>query len=375
MASTSIYGIDYPVNTDLVTNGAAQMQLLATDTDTAINTQVGTLWGRNALHNGSMRFNYRNGQSSFIADRWLTTKSAGATVAWTRTALGVTANLPEYVQAEINGNVTVAGGASDYVTVGQNIESVRTFAGRTVKVTFYAKAAAGTPKLGVSIDQNFGTGGSPSATVTGTGQAVTLSTTYARYTLTFVVASISGKTLGTGGDDFTLLNFWLDAGSTLATRSGTVGNQTGQIYITGVQAETDYVTPLEWRPDGIEEQLLARYFWTTFQQGVYLSAGGVAAAVGEVAFAGSSDGSGFVNMTVHFPTAMFKNPTVTFFTFTAGTLGSFDMLRSGSTATNAVQALAAGNGRKSIAFRTTLTIGAVWVVATMIGHITADTGW
>ena len=377
MAATSIYSIDYPANTDLVTNGAAQMQLLAGDVETALNTQVLNLWGRNAIHNPSMKLNYRNGQSSFIADRWLTTKSAGATVTWTRTALGVTANLPEYVGGEINGNVTVAGGASDYVTVGQNIESVRTFAGRTVKLSFYARAASGTPKLGASFDQNFGTGGAPSATVTGTGQSVTLTTTYTRYSLTFTVPSISGKTLGTGGDDFLLLNFWLDAGSTLATRSGSVGNQTGQIYITGVQAEADYLTPLEWRPESIEEQLCSRYFWCTYQQGVYLSAGGagVAGAIGVTAFSGSSDGSGYFNIYVQYPTAMFKVPTVTYFTGTAGTLGSFDMLRSGSTSTAAMQALGAGNGRKSIAARTTASIGAVWVVATMSGHIVADTSW
>jgi hypothetical protein len=98
----------------------------------------------------------------------------------------------------------------------------------------------------VSIDQNFGTGGSPSALVAGNGQAVTLSSTWTRYSLTFAIPSASGKTLGTNDDSSTQLNFWCSAGSNYATRSGNVGVQSNGIAFWGMQLEIGSVaTPLE----------------------------------------------------------------------------------------------------------------------------------
>ena len=87
-------------------------------------------------------------------------------------------------------------GAGAFNAVTQQIEDVRRLAGKTVTVSFWAVAGAGTPKLGVSLNQIFGTGGSPSAYVPTAGQAVTLTTSLARYALTFTLPSVAGKTLG-----------------------------------------------------------------------------------------------------------------------------------------------------------------------------------
>jgi hypothetical protein len=78
--------------------------------------------------------------------------------------------------------------------IGQNIEDVRTFAGQTITISFYAKADT-TRTITPQILQRFGSGGS--TTVTALGTALNITTSWARYSSTFSVPSISGKTIGT----------------------------------------------------------------------------------------------------------------------------------------------------------------------------------
>jgi len=75
------------------------------------------------------------------------------------------------------------------------VEDVRTFAGQTVTLSFWAKADS-TRTLGLVMGQYFGTGGS--TTVYTTIEGLTLTTGWVRYSRTFTVPSIAGKTIGTG---------------------------------------------------------------------------------------------------------------------------------------------------------------------------------
>lgn len=162
--------------------------------------------------------------------------------------------------------VTSVAGVGNYCLLAQKIEDVRILAGQTVTISFWAKAASGTPSIGLSIEQSFGSGGSPD--VTGTGQAQALTTTWTQYTKTFTLSSISGKTVGAANTHFTNVVFWLDAGSNFATRSGSIGQASKTVSIAQVQLEVGPVaTPFEQRPYGMELALCQRYFFKTFQQG------------------------------------------------------------------------------------------------------------
>jgi hypothetical protein len=79
----------------------------------------------------------------------------------------------------------------------QKIEDVRTLANQSVTVSFWAKASAST-SLDVSFVQNFGSGGSTAVNVT--AQTVALTTSWQRFTKTFSIPSISGKTVGTSSN-------------------------------------------------------------------------------------------------------------------------------------------------------------------------------
>jgi hypothetical protein len=76
----------------------------------------------------------------------------------------------------------------------QSIEDVRTFAGETITVSFWAKAASAIT-LTSSYTQFFGSGGSSPVDITGSSHSIT--TSWVRYSGTVTVPSISGKTIGT----------------------------------------------------------------------------------------------------------------------------------------------------------------------------------
>ena len=164
--------------------------------------------------------------------------------------------------------VTSVAGANNYYKLQQPIEDVRILAGQTVTVSFWAKAASGTPSIALELYQFFGTGGSPSAAVPGIGQAQALTTTWTKYSKTFAIPSLAGITLGTTANtSYTVLGFWIDAGTSFSGvggRAAGIGTQVSKtVSIAQVQLEVGPVaTPFEQRPIGMELALCQRYFET-----------------------------------------------------------------------------------------------------------------
>jgi len=198
---------------------------------------------------------------------------------------------------------TGGAGAASYSAFYQNMEDVRRLSNKTVTVSFWAKAATGTPKIGVSIDQSFGSGGSPSAYVSGTGQAVTISTTWTRYSRTFTVPSTSGKTVGTNGDSATPVSFWLSSGTTNNSFAGGIGVQSGTFTLWGVQLEIGSVaTPLE-KPDPQQDWAKCLRFFYASTAANYL--GG--------SYAGYISAGTTIYITQPFPTLMRAPPTIAVF--------------------------------------------------------------
>lgn len=163
----------------------------------------------NAIINGNFDYWQRNTSFSspisgaYTADRWRVDFDGTIgtyTVARQSFTLGQT-DVPGEPLYFLRWNHTVAGSGSTSRTLSQRVESVKSFAGKSVTLSFYAKADT-SRTLSMQLNQAFGTGGSPSATVVGNAQNFSVTTAWQKFTLTFSVASISGKTLGTAGNDF-----------------------------------------------------------------------------------------------------------------------------------------------------------------------------
>jgi len=132
--------------------------------------------------------------------------------------------------------------------------------------------------------------------VMSTGIAIQLGTSWARYTATIAVPSISSKTLGTAANNYTRIEFWYSSGATNNATAGNIAVQSGTIQLWGVQLEIGSVaTPLE-RPDPQVDLANCQRFYCT---GAW-RLDGTAAVTG----AGAST-------TLTFPTTMRANPTVT----------------------------------------------------------------
>jgi len=139
-------------------------------------------------------------------------------------------------------------GSCTLPAITQRIEDVRTFAGQTVTVSFWAKANANVTISNVNLAQVFGSGGS--ATVDNPNYNINITTSWVRYTSTFNVPSIAGKTIGTGS----YLN--------LSIQLNTMSSQTIDFW--GMQVEAGSVaTAFQTATGTIQGELSAaqRYYW------------------------------------------------------------------------------------------------------------------
>jgi len=279
MATSTNYGWAEPDNSSLVKNGASDIRTLGNAIDVSLwNSGFGQA-GKNKIFNGDFTINQRAFTSntttaSFNFDRWLQQNSGGTFTVTPQSFTAGSAPVAGYEAATyLQGITATQSVAGDYAIITQRIENVRTFAGNTVTISFYAKANTGTPKIGVEVQQNFGSGGSPSATVSTPAGSITLTTSFARYSITVAVPSISGKTVGTTANTSYLeLNLWTSSGATNATRASSIGIQNFTASIWGVQVEYgSYATPFQTATGTIQGELAAcqRYYYRMTAPQVY----------------------------------------------------------------------------------------------------------
>lgn len=229
---------------------------------------------RNKIINGNFDIWQRGTSQTTIgygsADRWVcgnvgTTKTASQQ----SFALGQT-DVPGNPKYYMRHEITSVAGANNECRVVQKIESVLTLTGKQATLSFWAKANSN-KNIAIEFVQSFGTGGTPSTAITGIGsQLVALTTSWKQYTITVNIPSITGKTIGTNGDDSLSVHFWFDAGSSLASRTANLGQQSGTFDIAQVQLEEGSVaTPFEERPIGVELALCQRYYEKSYLLDTY----------------------------------------------------------------------------------------------------------
>lgn len=226
-----------------------------TTVSSLVSINTGQIAGlRNKIINGNFS-NWQRSTSATIAsgasgypsaDRWYVSNTSGisCTLSLATPTVGTEITYGRYY---LSGAFTGTGVTGSII--GQKIEDVTQFSGKTITVSFYAADSVATA-MTVSAVQNFGTGGSPSTAVTTTSSAITIGTALSgRLSVTFTLPSITGKTLGTNNDSYLDIQF-----------SPTVAN-VHTFLLALVQVEYGSVaTTFEQRPNALELALCQRYY-------------------------------------------------------------------------------------------------------------------
>jgi len=209
---------------------------------------------KNLIINGRFDF-WQRGTSftgdEYTADRWRQALSGGtSTVSRQSFTLGQT-EVPGNPVYYLRQSCSVGNGNCG---IDQKIEDVRTGAGGPVTVSFWAKGTnpPGYGYWAMQLWQRFGTGGSPSGAVRN-DKELTVTSEWKKYTFTYELESVSGKTLGTNNDH----------NVDLIIRQHENDNNTGawELNLANVQVEFGRnATEFEHRSYGEELALCQRYF-------------------------------------------------------------------------------------------------------------------
>ena len=187
----------------------------------------------------------------YTTDRWKSGDGSGGSPARTASqqvfALGQTDVPDAHYYFRHDQTSGTSNGNSSFTT---RIEDVTRTAGKTLTLSFYAKANA-SMTIGPRFIQGFGSGGSPSSSVEITETTVTIGTSWTKHTLTVTMPSISGKTIGSDGvhTSSTILN--IDFNPT-----GTFTFEIAQVQLELGSVATDF----EHRSYGEELALCQRYY-------------------------------------------------------------------------------------------------------------------
>jgi hypothetical protein len=267
------------------------------------------LAGKNKIINGDFAINQRNFTTDSVGgfgfDRFICAFSGATATATAQTFTPGTAPVTGYEAKNFLRLATTTG--NDFCRVSQPIESVRTFAGQTATLSFWAKGTNPTTagNLRVRLQQVFGTGGSANVDIA--EQTFVLTANWTRYSFTFAVPSIAGKTIGTDGTD----KLSVDIGQLSSTST-----DSWTLDLWGVQMEAGSIaTPFQTATGTIQGELAAcqRYFAKSYAQSV---APGTANGDGIPAF---FQATSVANNTpygiLQFPVTMRAAPTITCYSY------------------------------------------------------------
>lgn len=229
-------------------------------------SSVRLLLGKNVLINGNFDFNQRavtGSRTSAVAEEFYTTDrwvcgfvNVNGNWGVGGTPLGAIRGSRRY----LGFNITSVASNNSAAYIGQKVENCDTLAGKTVTLSLWARSNVAGKKIGARLLQLMGTGGSPSPnTSTENSTPITLTTEFQRYSFTFTLPSVLGKTRGSSGNDslFVVLDYCAPA----SFYGGALVGQTGLFEVAQIQLEEgSTASDFAARPLGTELVLCQRYY-------------------------------------------------------------------------------------------------------------------
>jgi hypothetical protein len=258
----------------------------------------------------------------YTATMWLANAGTGAaTVSQSTRTLG---SEPSYLtrpsKYRLAFNQTSTSTANP--TIGQKFEGVGQYNGQSITVqASLAAAAALTGVTAVRYIQFFGTGGSPSSTVTGTtAVSWALTTTEQKFSVMLNIPSISGKTIGTNGNDYLRIDLLLATGATY-----TIYCSQFQVDVCPATASTNTTgtggVPHKFRYAGLraERTRVSAYFYKSYNDGV--NPGSATGAGAMLYYVSGPVGSNAAALAFHYGIRMRTTPAVTYYSPATGASG------------------------------------------------------
>lgn len=282
--------------------------------------------------------------SGYTADRWcIGFNGSGATRTITRQAFTVgQTDVPSNPTYYLRYAQSVAGSDGTYNFIVQRLEDVSRLSGKTVTLSFYAKADSARNII-TQVEQNFGSGGSSAVYVGDVIHALT--TSWQLFTKTLTLPSVSGKTIGANNFLSVYIMFPV--------------NTTFTIDIANVQLNYGSVA-LPFVPRSFDDELRScqRYYEKSYNQSV---APGAVSALGQQSRI-ISTGYFTSDTSIVFSTVKRVAPTVTIYSPQNGSAGYAEEIEISSifVANRAVSS--ASIGERSASFQSndgTFTIGNV----------------
>jgi hypothetical protein len=200
-------------------------------------------------------------------------------------------------------------------------EILWTTQGKKVTVSFWARLHSGsTPvDVDVEIEQNFGTGGSPSSPVIVTTTPATITTSWTRFSKTFTLGAINGKTRGTSSPYLSM--------RVKMPLSATYNLEFGWFDMKALGTISNYVHP-GMRNDWIE---CSRYYWKTQERNVAVDTTSVVGSVSS-----QETGTECAALNTRFPCEMRAVPTIVWHAPSTGATAKIDRAGTAVTVTGTV---------------------------------------
>jgi hypothetical protein len=246
--SQTFDNVSVGTNGQVLTADSAAATGLAWTTVSGAATSLGYSAGKNKVINGDFNVWQRGttftSQYAYVSDRWVYYQNGSGAVTTSSQQTFTPGNTISGYEPSffLRVNQTTAGTGATTNSILTNLEDVRLFAGQTATISFWAKAGSGTPSITPGMFQTFGTGGS--AQVATSYTAIPITTSWARYTQTISIPSISGKTIGTNSyvtlnlaipvNTVQTIDFWgvqLEAGSTATAFQTATGTLQGELAL------------------------------------------------------------------------------------------------------------------------------------------------
>lgn len=328
-ALTGSLSVDGSVTTAKLANSAVTTIKIANNavTRAKLSTDLqGDISGRNYIINGAMQIwqaatSLASGTGYRYSADMVPTNSIGTTYTVIQQPFTVgQTDVDPQAQVAYRAGVTSVAGAGNLCYVQFPIEDVRTLAGKQVTFSFYAMSTSGNRTIAIEMGQIFGSGGS--AIVTTYFGQVTITTTWARYSVTGTIPNINGKTIGSAPNGL-YPTIWFDAGSNFNSRTGSLGQQSGVYFIWGVKLEEgSEASPFQVPTN--EDALLScsRYYWAPPLEGT---------SAGPLCWSGDTTTGLNYHTCCTFPTRMYYIPTCT---WVEGTSTGFPATVSSTTTTS-----------------------------------------